>query len=418
MCPQCGREARCCVYRGVVPYCTACGALRGPLTGPSVNMAGKPSRVGATFATVLGWLVLAVGGSISLGVFLLFLALEATTFGLAISLPMLLLVLVAGVALVRSGSSLGAKATRVEQSTRDQALLAMAAHKGAVTATDAAQALGIGVAEADARLTSLAKRAPERVAVDVDDQGLIWYRTSLQGPGSPSRACAWLRTRVSACLPPPRSMPPMKSRVRSLRVLHGELDGCRACPKMIGPVVHGPPVDSRVMLVGQAPGPREGSFGRPFAWTAGRTMFGWFHESLGMDEASFRSSVYMAAIARCFPGKASEEGPAARRRRDRALQDVKLEREVDILRPDLVIAVGTLAIEQVLGEKAPLADVVGKTRRARWYGRELDVVALPHPSGASPWHRTEPGKTILRKALRRLAKHPAMRGLAAAEEGT
>ena len=183
MCPQCGREAPL-VYRGVVPYCTACGALRGPLTGPSVNMAGKPSRVGATFATVLGWLVLAVGGSISLGVFLLFLALEATTFGLAISLPMLLLVLVAGVALVRSGSSLGARATRVEQSTRDQALLAMAAHKGAVTATDAAQALGIGVAEADAMLTSLAKRDPERVALDVDDQGVIWYRVS-PGPGEP-----------------------------------------------------------------------------------------------------------------------------------------------------------------------------------------------------------------------------------------
>ena len=31
-------------------------------------------------------------------------------------------------------------------------------------------------------------------------------------------------------------------------------------------------------------------------------MFGWF-ESLGMDEESFRSRVYMAAVCRCFPGK-------------------------------------------------------------------------------------------------------------------
>ncbi|HEY8090827.1 MAG TPA: uracil-DNA glycosylase family protein [Polyangiaceae bacterium] len=210
----------------------------------------------------------------------------------------------------------------------------------------------------------------------------------------------------------------MKPRVRSLRVLHGELDGCRACPKMIGPVVHGPPVDSRVMLLGQAPGPREGSFGRPFAWTAGRTMFGWFQEALGMDEASFRSRVYMAAVARCFPGKAS--GGGDRRPDSDEIRRCKtwLEREVDILRPDLVIAVGTLAIEQVLGEKAALADVVGKTRRARWHGRDVDVVALPHPSGASPWHRTEPGKTILGKALRRLAKHPAMRGLTAPGDGT
>lgn len=65
----------------------------------------------------------------------------------------------------------------------------------------------------------------------------------------------------------------MPTAIVRLRTLHGELDGCRLCPKMIGPVVHGPPVLSKVILVGQAPGPREGSFGRPFAWTAGRTLF-------------------------------------------------------------------------------------------------------------------------------------------------
>jgi uracil-DNA glycosylase len=201
----------------------------------------------------------------------------------------------------------------------------------------------------------------------------------------------------------------MASRVQSLRVLHGELDACRACPKMIGPVVHGPPVASRVMLVGQAPGPREGAFGRPFAWTAGRTMFRWFEEALGVDEAAFREHVYIAAVARCFPGKASGGGD----RRPDAEETERcrswLVREVDILQPELVIAVGTMAIEQVLGEKAPLVELVGTTRRARWHGRELDVVSLPHPSGASPWHKMEPGKTLLGKALKRLARHPAMR---------
>ena len=76
-----------------------------------------------------------------------------------------------------------------------------------------------------------------------------------------------------------------------------------------------------------------------------------------------------------------------------------------------MIAVGTLAIEQILGERAPLVDVVGVLRRARWHGREVDVVALPHPSGASPWHKIEPGKTLLGKALRLLARHPAIRHL-------
>jgi uracil-DNA glycosylase len=192
-------------------------------------------------------------------------------------------------------------------------------------------------------------------------------------------------------------------------VLHDELDACRACPKMIGPVVHGPPVVSRVMLVGQAPGPREGSFGRPFAWTAGRTMFRWFEEALGVDEATFRAHVYIAAVARCFPGKASGGGD----RRPDAEETERcrswLVREVEVLQPELVIPVGTMAIEQVLGEKTPLAELIGTMRRARWHGGEVDVVPLPHPSGASPWHKMEPGKTLLGKALKRLARHPAMR---------
>lgn len=177
---------------------------------------------------------------------------------------------------------------------------------------------------------------------------------------------------------------------------------------MIGPVVHGAPAKSRVMLVGQAPGPREGSLGRPFAWTAGRTMFRWFAEALSLSEERFRARVYIAAVARCFPGKARGGGDRKPDAREIERCEAWLVREVEILRPELVIAVGTLAIERVLGEKAPLARVVGTKRRARWHGRDLDVVALPHPSGASPWHKVEPGKTLLAKALRLLARHPAM----------
>ena len=58
-----------------------------------------------------------------------------------------------------------------------------------------------------------------------------------------------------------------------------------------------------------------------------------------------------------------------------------------------------------------MSEVVGTLRKARWQGLEVDVLALPHPSGASTWHKMEPGKTLLGKALRTLARHPAMRAL-------
>lgn len=162
------------------------------------------------------------------------------------------------------------------------------------------------------------------------------------------------------------------------------------------------------MLVGQAPGPREGAFGRPFAWTAGRTMFGWFEQSLGIGEEAFRSLVYIAAVARCFPGKAKGGGDRRPDPGEIARCETWLAREVAILEPELIVAVGTLAIERVLGVKGPLVDIVGTVRPALWHGRTVDVVPLPHPSGASPWHRVEPGKTLLGKALKQLAAHPAM----------
>jgi len=182
-CPHCGQDAPI-VYRGVVPHCTACGALRVPLSSPSVNLAGKSSRVGGTFARVLGWVVLVCGGSLALGIGLLALALQAGAVGLAFALPIAIVALVLGIALVRSGRSLSLSGVEAERSTREQALLSLAAHRGAVTAVEAARALGVGVAEADAMLTVLAKREPDRVAVDVDEQGVVWYRVSA-APGEP-----------------------------------------------------------------------------------------------------------------------------------------------------------------------------------------------------------------------------------------
>lgn len=181
---------------------------------------------------------------------------------------------------------------------------------------------------------------------------------------------------------------------------------------MIGPVVHGPPVLGRVMLVGQAPGPREGAFGRPFAWTAGKTLFRWFEESMQIDEVAFRDRVYMAAVARCFPGKATGGGDRKPDADEIERCRTFLAREVAVLRPELVLAVGTLAIAEVLGDRVrgkKLDAIVGGTIRASWLGVETDVIALPHPSGASPWHKLEPGRSLLAEALRAARAHPAMR---------
>lgn len=181
---------------------------------------------------------------------------------------------------------------------------------------------------------------------------------------------------------------------------------------MIGPVVAGPPVMSPVMLIGQAPGIKEGPAGKPFAWTAGKTMFGWFAQ-LGLDEESFRNRVYIAAVCRCFPGKAKSGGDRVPSPDEIARCRRYLDAELRILKPKLVIPVGKLAIAQLYPDVDKLAEIIGEKRRGELAGQSFDVIALPHPSGASTWHYTEPGKTLLARALDRIKKHPAWKSLVA-----
>jgi uracil-DNA glycosylase len=214
---------------------------------------------------------------------------------------------------------------------------------------------------------------------------------------------------VALKIPARSGLSALPSARRKLGLLHDELDACTACSTMIGPVVHGPPVVSRIFLLGQAPGPREGGFGRPFAWTAGRTLFRWFQQATGATEDEFRERIYMAAVARCFPGKAKGGGDRRPSPEEIARCKPFIAREVAICQPSLILPIGTLAIEQVLGHKGPLVDVVGQLRRVTWHGVEADVIALPHPSGASTWHQMEPGKTLLAAAMEQVAAHPAIR---------
>jgi uracil-DNA glycosylase len=86
-----------------------------------------------------------------------------------------------------------------------------------------------------------------------------------------------------------------------------------------------------------------------------------------------------------------------------------LSAEVELMRPRLVVPVGTLAIAEVMGHRGGLAEVIGTSQRLVFEGHRTDVIPLPHPSGASTWHKMEPGKTLLARALALLAAHPEVR---------
>jgi uracil-DNA glycosylase len=180
---------------------------------------------------------------------------------------------------------------------------------------------------------------------------------------------------------------------------HAALSGCRRCG-FEGDVV---PILSearapRVMLVGQAPGKSEISDRRAFAGRAGRTLFRWLARA-GVDEETVRASIHIAAVTRCYPGpSASGRGDRVPSPRERALCGVWLDDELRLIRPELLIPVGRLAIDRFLGPVA-LDDVVGHAHTVRHLAGESIAIPLPHPSGASSWIHAPGHAVLLERAL-------------------
>lgn len=183
-----------------------------------------------------------------------------------------------------------------------------------------------------------------------------------------------------------------------------QLSACTLCPDMCKPVVTGGPVMSPIYLCGQAPGIHEGDFGKPFAWTAGKTLFRWLAQT-GVTEEEFRSQVYMGAVCRCFPGKGKTGGDRVPSPLEIKNCSSWMKREFDILQPQLVLPVGKLAIELFFPGKM-LTETVGQCITAEAFGRPAQFICLPHPSGASTWFKKDPGKTLLLQALDLLKLHP------------
>jgi uracil-DNA glycosylase len=195
-------------------------------------------------------------------------------------------------------------------------------------------------------------------------------------------------------------------RSRTLITLSDQLDAhcarlaaCRQCAHgaEIRPIVSLARAP-RAMLVGQAPGQTERAGGKPFAGRAGRTLFRWL-ERAGLDEPRARELLYISAITRCYPGP----HPAGRGDRvpspaERARCADWLDEELRIIRPEIIVPVGRLAIDRFFGPR-PLDEVVGSAHEIEHPGGRAVAIPLPHPSGASSWVHQEGNRALLERAL-------------------
>jgi uracil-DNA glycosylase len=169
---------------------------------------------------------------------------------------------------------------------------------------------------------------------------------------------------------------------------------CRACVEAGYSLESWPVLNDHLgqpaYMYGQAPGVVEGEERRPWRGRAGRTLRRW----LQMEEEEFYATFYCASVTRCYPGRApSGRGDRTPTPRERELCSFWREWELKLLRPQLIVPVGGLAIRALLGITG-LAECIGRRF-------ELDgavAVPLPHPSGASGWLNAPANRELTARA--------------------
>jgi uracil-DNA glycosylase family 4 len=191
-------------------------------------------------------------------------------------------------------------------------------------------------------------------------------------------------------------------RATALTALQERIQQCRLCQErgyipLAQPLVSGR-LGDRVMVIGQAPGHRSVAKGRSFSGPGGSILQKWL-ERAGFPPGYLHNHTYLSSLTRCDPGR-NPRGDGDRRPSpaEIALCRPHLEAELRILRPRVVLLVGSMAIETFCG-KTRLEKIIGTYR-------EIDgmlFLPLPHPSGVSRWLLAPDHQALLYKALDLLA---------------
>jgi uracil-DNA glycosylase family 4 len=151
---------------------------------------------------------------------------------------------------------------------------------------------------------------------------------------------------------------------------------CQLCPHLVRSrtqVVFGVGnEEADLMFVGEAPGADEDLQGEPFVGKAGQLLTK-IIQAMGFD----RSDIYIANVLKCRPDMPAE---ASGNRRPTPAEMATclpyLAEQIDLIRPKVLVALGAVAMEGLLGEQRPMRDL-----RGRWHTfRDIPLMATYHPA--------------------------------------
>jgi uracil-DNA glycosylase family 4 len=181
---------------------------------------------------------------------------------------------------------------------------------------------------------------------------------------------------------------------RNLPLLSDLIRGCTECSDLAAArttVVAGDfPSGARLMVVGEAPGAQEDVTGRPFVGKAGALL-----DQLLAEAGLARAEIAVANVLKCRP-PGNRVPTGAERNRCRGW----LDRQVELVDPQIVVTLGGTALKWALGPGVLLREA--REQEHRWRGRRL--LATYHPSAAIRFGPRGAPMAALRSDLRRVAE--------------
>ncbi|MDE3105131.1 MAG: uracil-DNA glycosylase [Acidobacteriota bacterium] len=170
--------------------------------------------------------------------------------------------------------------------------------------------------------------------------------------------------------PLPAAPVPVEQRAAALRAIQEEIGDCTRCPlAYLGRrsivFADGDP-GARLMFVGEGPGADEDASGIPFVGKAGQLLNNMI-QAMGLQ----REAVYIANIVKCRPPQNRVPEPL-----EANTCDPFLLRQIDIVQPQVIVALGATAATYLLGVKQSLTSL-----RGRWHScRGAKLAVTYHPA--------------------------------------
>jgi DNA polymerase len=161
---------------------------------------------------------------------------------------------------------------------------------------------------------------------------------------------------------------PAAERAAALQLIRDEIGDCTRCALHTGrnKIVFGDgDPAARLMFVGEGPGADEDAQGLPFVGKAGQLLNNMI-TAMGLR----REEVYIANVVKCRP-----PGNRVPEQEEGATCSPFLFRQIDVVRPKVLVALGATAATWLLGSRQPLAGLRGRVHAVR--GTQLIVTYHP-----------------------------------------